>query len=436
MKEALARAITYGVVSVLVAAALYGTPPLPQKKPGQEVLVAQHRVSALPLAFLSQRVDTLARGESLGGIFVRGGVSQLLANEALRALTIINPNRVRAGMPITFRSEHPDSAPSEIVLQVAIDRLLHLERNGGKWTEREENLPWRMDTIVVSGAIGSTLYEAMDSSAANSLPPAARQQLTWSLADVFEYKIDMSRDLQAGDGFRVMVERSTSPTGAVRAGRILAATFTLSGTEMQAIRYKSAAVSGDYFDQDGRSLRAAFLRAPLEFRRISSNFGGRMHPILGVWKQHTGTDYAASMGTPVRAVGDGVIVRAGWGNGYGNVLEIRHRNGFVTRYGHLRGFAPGVRVGSRVTIGETVAYVGSTGLSTAPHLHFEVMVEGVQRDPRVALRNRGGEPVPVRERPEFERLRTQMLATLESNAGKIPTGLALRPRTSADVNQN
>src|SRR5207248_3350185 len=262
------------------------------------------------------------------------------------------------------------SAPTEIVLQLAIDRLLHLKRDGDSWTESEERLPWTTDTIAVGGTVSSTLYEAMDSSAKAVLPAGARQQLTWSLADVFEYKIDMSRDLQPGDAFRVLVERSSSSSGAVRIGRILAATFTLSGTELQAIRYRSGVVSGDFFDQDGRSLRAAFLRAPLEFRRISSNFGGRMHPILGIWKQHKGTDYAASMGTPVRAIGDGVVVRAGWGNGYGNVLELRHRNGFLTRYGHLRGFATGLHVGSRVTIGETVAYVGTTGLSTAPHLHF------------------------------------------------------------------
>jgi murein DD-endopeptidase MepM/ murein hydrolase activator NlpD len=236
----------------------------------------------------------------------------------------------------------------------------------------------------------------------------------------------MSRDLQPGDAFRVLAERSSSPTGAVKIGAILAATFTLSGTELQAIRYASHSVRGDYFDQNGKSLRSAFLRAPLEFRRISSTFGNRFHPILGVWKQHKGTDYAAAAGTPVRAIGDGVVQRAGWGSGYGNVLEIRHRNGYVSRYGHLRGFASGIHVGSRVTIGQTVAYVGMTGLATGPHLHFEVLVDGQQRDPRVALRDRSGDPVPASERPDFDRLRTQMLADLDSRAPTAPTGLASR----------
>jgi len=425
LKAVIARVATYAVVAILVAAALYATPPLPQQRPAEELLGAQQGIVAAPATILRERIDTLANGESLRGIFARGGVSEALINEALKALTLVDPRRVRAGMPITFRSA-ADSAPNEIVMQLAIDRLLHLRRDGASWTESEERLPWTTDTIVVSGVISSTLYEAMDSSAKSLLPGSARQQLTWSLADVFDYKIDMSRDLQAGDSFRVMAERNSSSGGAVRIGKILAATFTLSGTEMQAIRYSSHAVSGDFFDASGKSLRAAFLRAPLEFRRISSTFGGRFHPILGVWKQHKGTDYAAAPGTPVRAIGDGVVLRAGWGNGYGNLLEIRHRNGFVTRYGHLRGFASGIHAGSRVGIGQTVAYVGSTGLATGPHLHFEVLVGGVQHDPRTALRDRGGDPIPGSERAEFERTRSQMLATLESHAPASASGLASR----------
>ncbi|HEY2377191.1 MAG TPA: M23 family metallopeptidase [Gemmatimonadaceae bacterium] len=421
------RAVTYGVAAILVAGALYQTPRLPDKKPAEELLGPQRQsIATLPVTVLRERIDTLASGESLRSVFARGGVSEVLATQALKALTIINPGRVRAGMPIAFRSPAPDSAPTEIVLHLAIDRLLHLKRDGAAWTESEEQLPWKTDTIVVSGNIASTLYEAMDSSAQSILTPQARQQLTWSLADVFEYKIDMSRDLQPGDSFRVMAERSSSSNGAVRIGRILAATFTLSGTALQAIRYASRSVSGDFFDANGKSLRAAFLRAPLEFRRISSTFGGRFHPILGVWKQHKGTDYAAASGTPVRAIGDGVVVRAGWGSGYGNVLEIRHRNGFVSRYGHLRGFAAGLRVGSHVAIGQTVAYVGMTGLATGPHLHFEVLVDGVQRDPRSALRDRSGDPVPSSERPAFERQRSQLMALLEAQSPETATGLAER----------
>ena len=130
-------------------------------------------------------------------------------------------------------------------------------------------------------------------------------------------------------------------------------------------------------------------------------------------RRHQGIDYAAASGTPVRAIGDGVVLFAGRKGGYGNVLEIRHRNGFVSRYGHLRGFARSVHRGARVTIAQTVAYVGSTGLSTAPHLHFEVLVNGVHRNPRVALNQKGGDPIPKRERADFDGRRALLVASLD-----------------------
>ncbi len=183
---------------------------------------------------------------------------------------------------------------------------------------------------------------------------------------------------------------------------------------LDVVHFASPSVSGEYFDQDGKSMRAAFLRAPLEFRRISSVFGLREHPILGGVRAHKGMDYAAAMGTAVRAIGDGVVITKGWGNGYGNMLEIRHRNGYVTRYGHLSRFAAGVQVGSRVAIGQTVAFVGATGLATGPHLHFEVLVNGEQRDPRTALKASDGEPVPESERTAFAQIRDRLLASLDA----------------------
>ena len=138
-----------------------------------------------------------------------------------------------------------------------------------------------------------------------------------------------------------------------------------------------------FYDADGNSLRRAFLRAPVQFRRISSTFArARRHPVLGITRRHQGTDYAAAPGTPVMAAGDGVVLRAGRAGGYGNLIELRHRNGITTRYGHLRGFARGIRGGARVSQGQTIGYVGSTGLASGPHLHYEFRVNGVAKDPR------------------------------------------------------
>ena len=411
MKLSRARAVSYGLVTLLAWAALRYTQPLPQR-PTPAPLATLQGEPAAP-AFREGQ-DTLGRGEQLALLLERNGLPLEDAAAAVRAAAM-DDRRIPAGMPVTVRgAAHPDSAPNEVVFQLALDRLVRLRRTVAGWDRAEETIPWKLDTVAVSGAIESTLYDAMKD-AAQSLPSRARVELAWSIADIFEYRVDMSRDLQRGDAFRALVERRVSPSGQVRVGNVLAASFTLSGTETQAIRFASREVGGSYFDQNGKSMRAAFLRAPLEFRRISSVFGFRMHPILRIRKKHQGTDYAAASGTPVRAIGDGTVIRAGWGNGYGNVLEIRHRNGYVTRYGHLRGFAAGVRKGARVTIGQKVAFVGTTGLSTAPHLHFEVLVGGVHRDPRAALReaSRGGEPIPKAERALFEAARSQLVAALD-----------------------
>jgi murein DD-endopeptidase MepM/ murein hydrolase activator NlpD len=415
LRPGLIRIGLYSFVALAFAGALRFTPQLPEPdRKAADVLAMQAATPTWKLRF-----DTLGRGESLQSLLRRGGLTDSAASRALGAATSLDHRRIPAGMPVTIRSESADSTPSEVTLQLSVDRLVHLRRSGDSWTGSEERVPWTTDTIVVGGTIASNLYAAIDVSAKSDLPSPARQQLAWALADVYEYRVDMSRDLQAGDEFKVVAERSLAPSGAMRIGRVLAATFRLSGTSINAVRFNSESVSGDYFDQDGKSMRAAFLRAPLEFRRISSIFGLREHPILGGVRQHKGTDYAAAAGTPVRAIGDGVVIHEGWGNGYGNMLEIRHRNGFVTRYGHLSRFSSSVHVGSHVTIGQIVAFVGSTGLSTGPHLHFEVLVNGEQRDPRVALKQTGGDPIPSSERDSFLQVRDHILASI----GEAPTGV-------------
>jgi murein DD-endopeptidase MepM/ murein hydrolase activator NlpD len=198
----------------------------------------------------------------------------------------------------------------------------------------------------------------------------------------------------------------------VQLGNILAARFTLSGSTMDAVRYVKPDGAAEYYDQTGRSMRASFLRAPLAFRRISSVFGVRKHPILGMWRAHKGTDYAANAGTPVRSIADGVVIFAGRKGGYGNAIDVRHPNGFVSRYGHLRGFARGIHAGAHVGIGQTIGYVGMTGLATGPHLHFEILVHGVQRNPSSVLSRTDGVPIPASERASFDSTKDVLLAAL------------------------
>ncbi|HET9513638.1 MAG TPA: M23 family metallopeptidase, partial [Gemmatimonadales bacterium] len=268
-----------------------------------------------------------------------------------------------------------------------------------------EEVKWEVENVVVRGLVGSSLYEGLDESVPDSLFPAQeRMRLAWDLADVYAWSTDFSRDLQTGDRFVAVVERKISPEGEVRYGRVLASTLEVSGNAMTAIRFWYNDRES-FYDANGASLRRAFLAAPVEFRRISSTFSrARLHPILRRYRAHTGIDYSAVSGTPVMAAGDGRVLSAGWAGGYGIVVEIQHRNDVTTRYAHLRGLARGIRKGVRVKQGQPIGYVGSTGLSTAPHLHYEFRVNGAPKDPR-RVQMPAGPPIIGESLAEFQQVR-------------------------------
>lgn len=408
MKRATRRAAIF-VVAAALAVAVLRLPhlALPIPAPAERLGLGRWNAS-----------DTLGRGESLAALLGRRGLSTADAAAALQAVAgLIDDRRIPAGMEVVVHGDSTSQRPVDVVLNLSPDRVLRLQRQGDEWTATEEKITWVTDTMVVRGVVHANLYDALDEGGAPFLTRGARAELAWALADIYEYRVDMSRELQVGDSVRVVFERSTSPQRANRIGRILAAGLQRGRSELQAFRFEHVDGKAEYFDAVGKSLRASFLRAPLSFRRISSVFGLRKHPILGAWRAHKGTDYAAASGTPVRTIGDGVVVFAGHKGGYGNVLDVRHRNGFVSRYGHLRGFAPGMRVGRSVSQGETIAYVGMTGLATGPHLHFEVLVNGVQRDPRFALRQSAGVALSGAELAQFSGIQRVALGVLGRASG-------------------
>jgi murein DD-endopeptidase MepM/ murein hydrolase activator NlpD len=411
------RGATYVGVAAVAAAAVYFTPQGPTARPLSDLssaaTVPPNEVAVPALPVWRDRTDTLASGESLVALLERAGVSRLHAADALRAAGSAEAKRLRPGVAVRTTGRTGDSLPPEITFQPEVDRVVHLRYLAGAWQRIEEKLAWTTDTVAARGVITSSLYDALHLALGDRLPRGKRSELVWKLADIFEYRVDLSHDLQPGDSVRLLVERSVAPDGSPRDAKILAASLSVSGKEVDAIRYTKPNGGGAFFDQYGKSLRAAFLRAPLEFRRVSSVFGMRNHPILGEWRMHKGTDYSAASGTPVRAIGDGRVIFAGVKSGFGNVLEVRHNNGYVSRYGHLRGFAKGVRRGSQVSIGKTIGFVGMTGLATAPHLHFEMLVDGVQRDPRKALRDKAGEPLSARDKTSFQMLRSRLLSALD-----------------------
>lgn len=410
------RASVYAAVALLAAAVVAYRPQLPNQP---AVAVIERHAPAW-----RSRVDTLERGEHLTALLARVGVPIASAEAMLRAATMLDDRRIPAGMEVATRQSVSDSLPAEVVLKLSEDRNLRLVRTDSGWASHEERIVWTRDTVAYQGAIASNLYDAIDG-AAPALSSGARASLAWGIADILEYRYDMSRDLRGGDVFKALVEREVSPSGISRVGEVLMLTFTTGDRTTEAFRHASASGRARYFDQNGRALEAEFLRAPLQFRRISSRFGMRKHPILGVWRRHAGTDYAAAEGTPIRSIGDGVVTHAGRMGGYGNAIDVRHANGYVSRYGHLRAFAKGMSRGDRIGIGQTIGFVGHTGLATAAHLHFEILVAGRQRDPRLALQRVEGKPLDTRERADFLRSRTLLLALLERGLG-VDTLVATR----------
>lgn len=403
-----------GVLGLGAAALTFGRPV--SNRPAASVLSAGPRASVA--ARWRTRTDSLKRGETLAAAFQRAGISPDDAMRAVLAASALDPRKVPAGLEITTTANVDSVAPSEIVLKLSVDRLVRLSRSASNgWLQKEEKMAWTTDTVAVAGVVRSTLVGAIEAGA-QSFPQKVRTELAYALADILEYRVDLSRDLQPGDSVHVLLERQRTSSGLVRPGQILAARLHVDGRPIETVQFTGRDTKSSYFDGEGKSMRAAFLRAPLAFRRISSVFGMRKHPILGTFRRHAGTDYAASAGTPVRALGNGTVIYAGWKSGFGNTVEIRHVNGMVTRYGHLRAFGAGIKRGVNVAISNTIGFVGMTGLATAPHLHFEVLINGQQRDSRVALRNIAGEPMAVSDRSAFSVVKSRLFASLDSRLAR------------------
>jgi murein DD-endopeptidase MepM/ murein hydrolase activator NlpD len=237
-------------------------------------------------------------------------------------------------------------------------------------------------------------------------------KLTMDLAGIFEWDIDFIQDVREGDEFTVLYEEVWRDGVKLRNGDIIAAEFVNQGKSYRAARYRDANGRSNYYTPDGHSLRKAFIRAPLNFTRISSNFDpSRRHPILNTIRAHQGVDYAAPVGTPIRAAGDGKVIFRGVQGGYGNVIILQHGGNITTLYGHMSRFA-NKRVGARVAQGEVIGFVGQSGLATGPHLHYEYRINGVHRNPRtVSLPP--ADPVPAEFQEDFKATTATLWRQLE-----------------------
>ena len=297
---------------------------------------------------------------------------------------------------------------------------LTLTRGDSGFASKLETIPFGSSTRLATGTVRTSLFAATDD--ANLPDPIASQ-----LADVFSTDIDFHRELRKGDTFSVVYEALTADgepiTWNASVGRVLAAEFVNGGKTYSAIWFKDGDSKGTYYGLDGQSKRHQFLASPLEFSRVTSGFEMRVHPILNTWKQHKGVDYGAPIGTPVRTVGDGVVEFAGWQNGYGNIVEIRHNQDRSTVYAHLSHID--VKKGDRVEQGERIGAVGMTGWATGPHLHFEVKFDGVQQDPLAVAKASESVTLSPAGRNQFAQLTRGLKSQLEvaeSVGRSIPYG--------------
>jgi murein DD-endopeptidase MepM/ murein hydrolase activator NlpD len=418
------RQLTAVVAAVLLTAgggafAVASFGPDPAALPVHQVLEA---VDPLPIEAQADALDvhrfslytteTVRSTDTAEALLSRLAVNDAAAAAFLRKDPVARAQVLGAPGRLVTAEASDDRTLLRLKVRWAVDdknfRRLTIERQpSGEFVSRVETAPLVASLRLGSGIIRSSLFAATDE--ANLPDPVATQ-----LADIFSSQIDFRRGLRVNDRFSVVYETLEADGEPIRTGRVVSAQFVNNGRTLDALWFQPAGQAGGYFDFTGRSLEHAFLSSPVAFTRISSSFAMRFHPIFHRWIRHQGTDFAAPMGTPVRALGDGKVVFAGQQNGYGNVIHIDHGKGEETVYAHLSRI--GVHLHEAVTRGEVIGNVGMTGWATGPHLHFEFKENGKQRDPMQVARESKAVELSPQARADFNRLASSMRTQLAAAA--------------------
>jgi murein DD-endopeptidase MepM/ murein hydrolase activator NlpD len=373
--------------------AAIGSPPVATAEPEISPAEAAAPESAIPALPGPALELVVARGDTLESLFRRNGLSigdlaDLVAlPDVGRGLKLVKPGD---------RLEIAHNGDEVLALRRELDdvRVLTIARKDGRFEASTFERQLEMRPIGAHGVVRSSLFEA-------GVQAGVSDKLVMDLAGIFEWDIDFIQDVREGDEFTVLYEEIWRDGVKLRNGDIIAAEFVNQGKSFRAARYRDPSGRSSYYTPDGHSLRKAFIRAPLNFTRISSGFDpNRRHPILNTIRAHQGVDYAAPIGTPIRAAGDGKVVFRGVQGGYGNVIILQHGGNITTLYGHMSKFA-NVRVGGRIAQGEVIGYVGQSGLATGPHLHYEYRVNGVHRNPRTVPLP-PADPVPAQFQEDFK----------------------------------
>lgn len=339
---------------------------LPERKASAAVPASFHDVT---LAEAQEVQVDIIPGDVCVLALERGGME---APEAARLIADVRPAydlaSIRSGQVMTLFFEN--GLLRNLVYAIDRDRYLEVARESdGGFRGRVAAVPYQVRQETVRIRIASSLYEA-------TLASGEMMELFEPLSRMFEYDVDFNRDIQPGDTIAAVLEKKYLDGRLAAYGDILAAELNNGGKSIRVVRFAAPDGAMGYYHPDGRSTRRMFLRCPLPFVRVTSRYGMRRHPVLGYSRQHNGTDFGAPYGTPVRATASGVVTGRGRDNGRGNYVIIRHANGFASNYYHLQRFASGLRQGMRVEQGQVIATVGSTGLSTGPHLHYGLTQNG------------------------------------------------------------
>ncbi|MBF0325055.1 MAG: peptidoglycan DD-metalloendopeptidase family protein [Alphaproteobacteria bacterium] len=392
----------FGVVAVLGVVAMFAAKPLVRFVEGNQPLdpvrpiyidyEAEGQALAEGLASDSELEDRAGRpvernvqvasGDTLGDVLIRAGVDSAEAAQAIDALrAVFNPRALKAGqkVQVTFDSSphgfgHGDFQKVSLNAD-PIREVFALRSGGGTFMGKESRRQVSREVAHYVGQIRSSLFESAQSTGV-PIP------IVMAMIKALSYDVDFQRDIQSGDGFEVMFEGYYDTKGKlVRTGEMLFASVSLSGKPIAMYRFETDGGTVEYFNEKGESIKKALLKTPVDGAKISSGFGMRNHPILGFTKMHKGVDFAVPVGTPIQAAGDGTIEMAGFNGAYGNYVRIRHGSGFATAYAHMSRIAQGIHNGRRVSQGQIVGFVGSTGRSTGPHLHYEVLQGHAQINP-------------------------------------------------------
>ncbi|WP_350598964.1 peptidoglycan DD-metalloendopeptidase family protein [Pseudomonas sp. 65/3-MNA-CIBAN-0223] len=342
----------------------------------------------------THREVIVAKGDTLSTLFEKVGLPATSVHDVLASDKQAKQfSQLKRGQKLEFEL-NPDGQLATLHSKVSDLETITLTRNDKGYAFNRVTAKPSVRSAYAHGVINSSLSQ----SAARA---GLSHSLTMDMASVFGYDVDFAQDIRQGDEFDVIYEQKVVNGKAVGNGPILSARFTNRGKTYTAVRYTNKQGNSSYYTADGNSMRKAFIRTPVDFARISSKFSmGRKHPILNKIRAHKGVDYAAPRGTPIKAAGDGKVLLAGRRGGYGNTVIIQHGNTYRTLYGHMQGFAKGVKTGGSVKQGQVIGYIGTTGLSTGPHLHYEFQVNGVHVDPlgqKVAM----ADPISKAERARF-----------------------------------